>query len=54
MPIFGTTDMIPILLILILNRYRYQYRKWRTWYRTSTHWKAEYAVCKCLCRPILS
>jgi len=46
---------IPILPILILNRYRfrYRYRKWRTWYRTGRHWKAEYAICKWLFRSIL-
>jgi len=51
------TPSIPILPILILNRYRFLYRyrywKWRTWYRTNRHWKAEYAVCKWLFRPVL-
>ena len=49
--------LIPILPILILNRYRFQYRyryrKWCTQYRTGRHWKAEYAICKWLFRPIL-
>jgi len=47
------TPPILILPILILNRfwYRYRYRKWRTWYRTGRHWKAEYAICKLLFRP---